>query len=72
MNDWNEEGDDYEDDCVDDGENPDCGMFPDDGVWTCVQIGSEPCEFCPNRELLGTNSEDDEDGLDSQNNPLIP
>ena len=49
----------------DDDENDDCGMFADGGVWTCGQIGSEPCEFCPNRSLLGTNSVADEDDAET-------
>lgn len=35
----------------------DCGIFPDCGFFVCSQIGSEPCEFCPNRLFLGTRVE---------------
>jgi len=45
---WNEEEDeDYCDDTVD---MTDCGMHYDDGFnFACDLIGSEQCEFCPNR-----------------------
>lgn len=36
----------------------DCSLFEDCGVWTCMQIGSEPCEFCPNRSLVGTPTQE--------------
>lgn len=46
---------------ADDGDDlDDCGMYPDGGVFVCGQIGSEPCEFCPNRRYLGTTASDEE------------
>lgn len=58
---WDFEDFDDEDDFADDDDNDDCGMFPCDGAWFCPQIGSEPCEFCPNRQLLGTPVDEDDD-----------
>lgn len=49
------------DELFNDDDDDDCGMFPCEGTWACMQIGSEPCEFCPNRHLLGTSVDDDDD-----------
>jgi hypothetical protein len=48
-----------QDDCVpdpdDDGDDDfsDCGLMPDGKGHTCTRVGSEECEFCPHRHLLG-------------------
>lgn len=57
---WDFEEFDDEDDFTEDDDDDDCGMFPEDGTWVCMQIGSEPCEFCPNRALVGTAVDDSE------------
>lgn len=62
-----EDGDDYDADTPDDDDDDDCGMYPEDGVWTCGQIGSEPCEFCPNRKFLGTIIDDYDDDSENAN-----
>jgi len=48
-----------DDDFEDDDDLDDCGMFPEDGVFACGQVGSEPCEFCPNRRFLGTSCDEE-------------
>lgn len=36
----------------------DCGMVIDDGVYRCLDDGSEECCFvCPNYKMLGTRAE---------------
>lgn len=44
---------DDDDDSGDDDDPDDCGLTPSGKGWSCDLIGSEQCEFCPNRHLLG-------------------
>lgn len=45
---WTPDPDDDRDD-----DFSDCGLMPDGDGYTCLSIGSETCEFCPHRHLLG-------------------